>query len=103
MNFTLEKLAAITATLPKSPLFHYCVVRPEVADLLRRETTVPIQPGDPPAAIEIYIKPGQESASWLFSDGKTCRRYLAGELSELDLLAMITGGGCVPNSVRNVS
>lgn len=66
----------------------YFVCRPEVAEQLRKEFPE-IRKGSPPfCPIELFIKNDQKQDAWEFKDYKYLRRYLDGEISELDLISM---------------
>lgn len=52
----------------------------------------------PACGIEIHVKHGQVADSWMFSDSKTLQKYLAGELSEMDLMGLMQTGACQPNA-----
>lgn len=95
---TFATLAAMMSEIPKPPPWRYCTVKPEHAEMLRREIP-PAQPGQLPiVGIEIHENPGQVADSWMFRDSKTLRKYLAGELSELDLMGLMETGACQPNA-----
>ena len=66
----------------------YYVCRPEVLEQLRKEIPeVRTGSGFLPS-IELYSKPDQKQDVWEFSDHKEMRKYLNGELSELDLISL---------------
>lgn len=95
-GITLATLAAALSDMPRPPMWRYCTVKPEHAAMLRREIP-PAQSSQLPAGgIEVYEMPLQAADSWMFSDSKTLRKYLAGELSELDLVALIETSACQP-------
>ena len=95
---TLATLAAIAASISKPPPWRHCTLTPENFERLRHD---PEFRSDkmPTCGIEIHVKHGQVADSWMFSDSKTLRKYLAGELSELDLMGLMETGACQPNMV----
>lgn len=112
-KLTLATLAGLAASLePLKPSYKVCVAHPELEAKLRavceEMPSREISGGAPLhfeiAGIQIYTKANQFATAWMFSDDKLARQYLAGELTELDLVhqAMMQGdsGVCVVGGVR---
>lgn len=87
----LDGLASV-----KAP-FRYCVVSSPMIDLLKQEvpedagrveTQIAGRVGCPffGIGIQVFQKPDQQAAAWMFSDLSTLKAYLDGELLEKDLL-----------------
>lgn len=94
-RFTLAAIAAAMAAMPKPPPYRYCVCKPEYYVRLQRETPTDAGPFQG-AGIQIFPK-FQTVAAWLFADHRTMHKYLAGELTELDLLSLVQTGGVRPD------
>jgi len=85
-TITLETLKAALALMPKGPFYHAVVTQPQYADKLRAH--LPFNDGPPMfPAVQVYAKVDQLANGWMFSDDRLLRDYLAGKVSEWDLLA----------------
>lgn len=96
-HFTFATLAAVAAAIPKTPLWRHCALTPENFERLRHD---PKFRSDrmPAYGIEIHVKHGQVADCWMFKDSKTLRKYLEGELTELDLIGLMETGACRLNA-----
>ncbi len=91
---TLATLAAAMSELPPKPKWTSCVVRQDRLRFVQR--TLRVGSGPQYIGVPVFGKAGQVADCWAFSDDTILRRYLKGELSELDLMNMITTGVCEP-------
>lgn len=96
-NLTLARIMAVMAEIPKPPPWHSCTAKPEHCARLRCDIPA-MNIRTTFGAIRIYEKPGQVADAWMFSDDKILRKYLNGELTELDLFELMRTGACQPNS-----
>jgi len=83
-TLTLETLKATLAGMPHGPAYFAVVTQPQHATKFRAQLNQGI--GGLPT-IQLYAKTDQVAEGWLFSDNRLLRDYLAGKISELDLLA----------------
>lgn len=94
-NLTLESMKALIASLTKVSPYRWWVVKTEYLQRLRDE----VPPSTTPlndilnvtatfTGITLYPK-AQRLDAWMFSDEVVLLKYLNGELSELDLIALI--------------
>ena len=97
MTLTLGYVRGLAAMLDQraKQFWPYFVVRPEHVEDLRREIPeLPRTSIEPPLSalsafgVGIYPKPGQRAAGWAFRDHKILRDYLAGTLTEDDLIRL---------------
>ena len=95
-RLTMATMMALLSTLPPPPKWHACTAKPEHVARLRTECQAasPSQICDTLAGIRLYEKPGQVADAWMFSDDKILRKYLNGELTELDLFFIMPSLRC---------
>lgn len=94
----LGTIAAAMDTVRKiGPIYNWIVVKPGMRERLRANSTPGTVPRTLDGGMVIYEKQ-QVADSWAFADESLLRKYLAGELSELDLMhKCFDGAGCKPN------
>lgn len=86
-------MSMLDALPPRIESWPYCVTKPQHAARLQAEFR-PSQ-GDI-LGIQIIEKPNQVADAWMISDRRILNRYLSGELSELDLMALAGPVNCKP-------
>lgn len=95
MKLTLSALAAVASLMPKTAVWRHCTLTPASFERLKHDPEFRCD-RLPFLGMELRVKHGQVADCWAFSDSKTLRKYLEGELSELDLMGLIETGSCKP-------
>ena len=87
-------MAALMATMTEfkrehpGPFYNAIVTKPEFIETLRAQLPKSLS-SVPFLSIQLYAKANQVVDAWAFSDDRLLRRYLDGQVDELELLAMI--------------
>lgn len=98
-SLTLATIVAAMASVRTiGPIYNWIVVKPGMKERLRANSTPGTVPGTLDGGMVIYEKQ-QMADSWAFANESLLRKYLAGELSELDLMQKCFDGvGCKPDA-----
>ena len=86
-NLTFDSLRATMALMPKYRTPCGATAIPEYCARLRKELNC-VDLLTPFGTISLYEKPGQITPIWVFHDLVVMRKYLNGELTELDLIPL---------------
>ena len=98
-SLTVESIIAAMQSMKRiGPIYNWIVVKPGMRERLRANTTPGTVPKTFDGGMVIYEKE-QSADSWAFADEVLLRKYLSGELSELDLMhKCFDGAGCKPDN-----
>jgi hypothetical protein len=100
-SLTEETVAAAKQALSaQGPVFRWFVVTPAARQVLRQQArpnhlgNAP-ELGGPFTGVQVYTKNDQHAPAWAFADETLLRRYLNGELTEIDLVIHATEKRCM--------
>lgn len=97
MNINLKSLAKTISELPPLNL-ETAFVTPEIKSKIQKDIPASAQSF---FGIKIHVKENQKMAGWFISDSVIAEKYLAGEITEADLVKMVIDKnktvGCITN------
>lgn len=92
-EFTLAKFQEIRQILPPLPDEQYYTVSTALMVVLRRLDLRSERFGAL-SGIQVVECPKQKASAWCFRDRETFNKWLAGELTEMDLVDLMVKGEC---------